>query len=303
MDAGNHIAFATPHHLEKDIGVRHPLHRKKLQLSIMNRMSENNHLNKCCAKLDTAWVLRWLDDLGLPQYKDVFSESRVDGLVLNYLTYDDISFLRISNFLHLTSLKRGIQVLRVHNFDPSVLKRRSTPEEEKQPPNPRDVALWTNHRVMEWLKTVDLSEYAPNLRGSGVHGALMVYEIRFTSEFLASLLSIASSKTLLRRHLSTHFKELVGKEVVQDKRELQMSPGYIPLSTAAKIKMPRKSQFSLKRKKTKAELDFDDLICPLDELPPKLPPILIVVVVSTTVKRNFNFSLKLKFGAYVGLDF
>lgn len=110
MDSGNHIAFATPHHLEKDIGVRHPLHRKKLQLSIMNRMSENNHLNKCCAKLDTAWVLRWLDDLGLPQYKDVFSESRVDGLVLNYLTYDDISFLRISNFLHLTSLKRGIQV-------------------------------------------------------------------------------------------------------------------------------------------------------------------------------------------------
>lgn len=36
------------------------------------------------------------------------------------------------------------------------------------------VALWTNHRVMEWLRTVDLSEYAPNLRGSGVHGALIV---------------------------------------------------------------------------------------------------------------------------------
>jgi len=39
---------------------------------------------------------------------------------------------------------------------------------------PGDVALWTNHRVMEWLRTIDLSEYAPNLRGSGVHGALMV---------------------------------------------------------------------------------------------------------------------------------
>ena len=34
--------------------------------------------------------------------------------------------------------------------------------------------LWTNHRVMEWLRTIDLSEYASNLRGSGVHGALMV---------------------------------------------------------------------------------------------------------------------------------
>ena len=39
---------------------------------------------------------------------------------------------------------------------------------------PGDVVLWTNHRVMEWLRTIDLSEYAPNLRGSGVHGALMV---------------------------------------------------------------------------------------------------------------------------------
>lgn len=34
--------------------------------------------------------------------------------------------------------------------------------------------------------------------------------------------------------------------------------------------MPRKSQFSLKRKKTKSDIEFDDLVCPLDELPPKL---------------------------------
>ena len=27
---------------------------------------------------------------------------------------------------------------------------------------------------MDWLRSVDLAEYAPNLRGSGVHGALMV---------------------------------------------------------------------------------------------------------------------------------
>ena len=34
--------------------------------------------------------------------------------------------------------------------------------------------LWTNGRVTEWLRLVDLAEYAPNLRGSGVHGSLMV---------------------------------------------------------------------------------------------------------------------------------
>ena len=61
-------------------------------------------------------------------------------------------------------------------------------------------------RVMEWLRHVDLSEYAPNLRGSGVHGALLVKEKKFTAEILAGILSIPPSKTLLRRHLSLHIK-------------------------------------------------------------------------------------------------
>ena len=33
----------------------------------------------------------------------------------------------------------------------------------------KEVVLWTNHRVMEWLRVVDLAEYAPNLRGSGCY--------------------------------------------------------------------------------------------------------------------------------------
>lgn len=39
---------------------------------------------------------------------------------------------------------------------------------------PSEVVQWSNHRVMEWLRSVDLAEYAPNLRGSGVHGGLVV---------------------------------------------------------------------------------------------------------------------------------
>lgn len=39
---------------------------------------------------------------------------------------------------------------------------------------PSEVVQWSNHRVMEWLRSVDLAEYAPNLRGSGVHGGLIV---------------------------------------------------------------------------------------------------------------------------------
>ncbi len=105
--------------------------------------------------------------------------------------------------------------MRANHFEPDCLKRRALPGDVL---TPGSVALWSNHRVMEWLKQVDLSEYAPNLRGSGVHGALLVAEPRFTDGVMAALLSIPSSKTLLRRHLSIHFKELVGGEVMREKR-------------------------------------------------------------------------------------
>lgn len=32
----------------------------------------------------------WLDDIGLPQYKDQFSEARVDGRMLQYFTVVNI---------------------------------------------------------------------------------------------------------------------------------------------------------------------------------------------------------------------
>ena len=83
-----------------------------------------------------------------------------------------------------------------------------------------DVTVWETDtdcvsvfRVMEWLRQVDLAEYAPNLRGSGVHGGLIVLEPKFNGELLAALLSIPSSKTLLRRHLTIHFGDLIGSAV------------------------------------------------------------------------------------------
>lgn len=65
----------------------------------------------------------------------------------------------------------------------------------------------------------------------------MVYEPRFTGELLASLLSIPPGKTLLRRHLTTHFKELLGRDVIQEKREAEASLGYVPLTATAKMKV------------------------------------------------------------------
>ncbi len=49
---------------------------------------------------------------------------------------------------------------------------------------------------------------------------------RFTPDLLASLLSIPPSKTLLRRHLSLHFRDLVGADAVRTKREAAEEPGH-----------------------------------------------------------------------------
>lgn len=32
------------------------------------------------------WVSKWLDDIGLPQYKDQFYEARIDSRMLNFIT-------------------------------------------------------------------------------------------------------------------------------------------------------------------------------------------------------------------------
>lgn len=71
----------------------------------------------------------------------------------------------------------------------------------------------------------------------GVHGGLIVYEDRFTSDLLADILFIQQSKTLLRRHLSTQFGQLLGKDLNQIKRDAQCKPKYRPLTISSKYKV------------------------------------------------------------------
>ncbi|XP_040553366.1 liprin-beta-1 isoform X14 [Gallus gallus] len=256
--SGQTLLQASQQDLEKELGIKHPLHRKKLQLALqaLGSEEENNH-----GKLDYHWVTRWLDDIGLPQYKTQFDEGKVDGRMLHYMTVDDLLSLKVVSVLHHLSIKRAIQVLRINNFEPNCLRRRPSDENNV---TPSEVTQWTNHRVMEWLRSVDLAEYAPNLRGSGVHGGLMVLEPRFNVETMAQLLNIPPNKTLLRRHLATHFNLLIGQEAQQQKREAMESPDYVLLTATAKVK-PKKLAFSnfgsLRKKK---QDDVEEYVCPME---------------------------------------
>ncbi|XP_040265194.1 liprin-beta-2 isoform X5 [Bufo bufo] len=263
VTSGQTLLTATPQSLEKELGIKHPLHRKKLQLAISAISSKKDEKS---GQLDHMWVTRWLDDIGLPQYKDQFHEARVDGRMLQYLTVNDLLFLKVTSQLHHLSIKCAIHVLHANKFNANCLRRRPADENNI---SPSEVVQWSNHRVMEWLRSADLAEYAPNLRGSGVHGGLIILEPRFNSDTLAMLLNIPPQKTLLRRHLATNFSLLIGPEAQQEKREIMDSTTYTALSTTAKVR-PKKlglSHFGNLRKK-KLD-DSTDYVCPVDASPPK----------------------------------
>ncbi|XP_056308389.1 liprin-beta-2b isoform X2 [Danio aesculapii] len=257
VTSGQSLLSASSHEIEKELGIKHPLHRKKLQLALHSFSSK---ITEKSSELDYIWVTRWLDDIGLPQYKDQFNEGRVDGRMLQYLTVNDLLFLKVTSQLHHLSIKCAIHVLHVNKFNPNCLKRRPGDENKT---SPSEVVQWSNHRVMEWLRSVDLAEYAPNLRGSGVHGGLIILEPRFNSDTLAMLLNIPPQKTLLRRHLATNFNTLVGSQAQQEKQEYLESSGYTPLTTTAKVR-PRKIGFSSFGPRKKRSDDATDYICPLD---------------------------------------
>ncbi|KAM4553394.1 liprin-beta-1b isoform 3-T3 [Fundulus diaphanus] len=263
ISSGQTLLQASQQDLERELGIKQPLHRKKLQLALQALGSEEED-NK--GKLDYNWVTRWLDDIGLPQYKTQFDEARVDGRMLHYMTVDDLLSLKVGSVLHHLSIKRAIQVLRLNNYEPNCLRRRPSDENNI---TPAEISQWTNHRVMEWLRSVDLAEYAPNLRGSGVHGGLMVLEPRFNVETMALLLNIPPNKTLLRRHLATHFSLLIGSEAQQLKQECLENPDYTLLTATTKVK-PRKLSFgnfgNLRKKKQE---ESEEYVCPMDVEMPK----------------------------------
>ncbi|KAG8012261.1 Liprin-beta-1, partial [Nibea albiflora] len=206
ISSGQTLLQASQQDLER-LGIKHPLHRKKLQLALQALGSEEED-NK--GKLDFNWVT-------------TYSKS----FMSNFVPQDDLLSLKVGSVLHHLSIKRAIQVLRLNSYEPNCLRRRPSDENNI---SPAEISQWTNHRVMEWLRSVDLAEYAPNLRGSGVHGGLMP---RFNVETMALLLNIPPNKTLLRR-LATHFNLLIGSEAQQLKQECLENPDYTLLTATTK---------------------------------------------------------------------
>jgi len=55
------------------------------------------------------------------------------------------------------------------------------------------VLVWSNERVIQWVQSVGLKEFANNLIESGVHGALIALDDSFDPNSLAMALQIPTA--------------------------------------------------------------------------------------------------------------
>ncbi|KAK7915917.1 hypothetical protein WMY93_011678 [Mugilogobius chulae] len=209
VKSGKVLLGLTDDDLEHGLGISNPLHRRKLRLAVEDhRRAEGEHgsgLSKA-SDLDHHWVCSsWLCDVGLPQYSQVFLTHLIDGRVLNSLNRRDLErHLNIGDLSHQTSLLLGIQLLQMLGFDKEALQARRSKCEQLS----RDPIVWTCQRVMKWVRDIDLKEFAENLQGKGIHGAVLVLDPSFDPEAMSKALCIPTNRHMLHRHLYEEMKAL-----------------------------------------------------------------------------------------------
>ncbi|KAM9829748.1 kazrin-A isoform 3-T3 [Syngnathus typhle] len=209
VKSGKVLLGLTDEDLELGLGVTSLMHRRKLRLAIEDyREAEDGRGLSKAADMDHHWVAKaWLSDVGLPQYSQAFHTHLVDGRMLHSLTRRDLErHLNISKKFHQVSLLLGIELLHSLNFDKDALQARRVQCEHQN----TDPLVWTSHRVIKWLKDIDLKEFTEGVVCSGIHGAVMVLEPSFSSDTLATTMGIPSSKHMIRRHLEEELTNLIG---------------------------------------------------------------------------------------------
>ncbi|XP_036839188.1 kazrin, periplakin interacting protein b isoform X1 [Oncorhynchus mykiss] len=260
VKSGKVLLGLTDEDLELGLGISNPMHRRKLRLAIEDyREAESGQGLSKAAEMDHHWVAKsWLSDVGLPQYSQAFRSQLVDGRVLNSLSRRDLErLLNITTHSHQTSLLLAIQLLQLLNFDKEVLEARRAQCEHKD----QDPVVWTCHRVIKWIRDIDLKEYADSLHGRGVHGAVLALDPSFDADAMAKALGIPSHKHMLHRHMFEEMKALsIPARQTSVEQDCEVPGTGAPPQSPSAVSRYNEEIVSMRRRSGKSPLRFNPKI-------------------------------------------